>query len=328
LLKKWIRIFGFGVFCAVRSLWASMPAQDLYKEAQLQENTARNVEAAGRLYEEFLNLPGTDRRTQADAWLHLGLCKERMGQPEEARGAWRKVVQDYSDVSEPYSQALSELQRMQLAEKAPLTVQSSSPIIQIVHDPMPTRWNLDFLKFNFLSAIDGKGDVVGGGLSFNFDYFLKRGRFAVGLSGGSLGADSYSSQDYTDFLNPHVRFERRTLGILFPYLTVGPSFYRFKFTGVPVTSTLVDNTPYGPYYTYTYGPERESVRWTAGLASEVGIAIGWTRGFTLNVGYSFHVFPQVTPSQPVQETTPGAARNQNHGLRLIGGPLLGLSFRW
>src|SRR5258708_33650493 len=91
---KWIRLCAFALLCAIRSGWAATPPQDLYKEAQLQESAARDPEAAVLLYVDFLRQPGTDRASQAKAYLHIGLCQDKLGHRAEAKAAYRKVVQD------------------------------------------------------------------------------------------------------------------------------------------------------------------------------------------------------------------------------------------
>ena len=105
------------VVAPFRSVSAASSAQDVYKEAQLQESTARNPDEAIRLYEEFLKQPGTDRTTQAGAYLHVGLCESRLGRNDAAKTAWKKVVQDYSDQSDSYAEALNQLQKIQVSVK-------------------------------------------------------------------------------------------------------------------------------------------------------------------------------------------------------------------
>jgi hypothetical protein len=314
---------------------AAAPTLDLYREAQLQENTSRDPEAAAKLYRQFLLQPGIDRTVQADAYLHLGFCQARLGRRDEAKTQWRKVVQEFSDQPDAYSRALSELQAMQIAEQSKAELRQSSPTIKVVYEPMPTRWNFDFIHIPILHAMDRKGNVIDPqtvGFVPNLDYFIKPGRFAIGFSGGVLGG-SYHYDNSVVILSPHIRVERQVLGVFFPYLNVGPSIYRFHYSGIPAEVVTVKDPIFGDTYNrYEFGSFRESTRWTAGLASEFGVAIGWTRGFTITLGYSVQGFPQVTPSEDYRHAFEEKHQDQdifhNHGLRMIGGPVFGLSFRW
>jgi tetratricopeptide (TPR) repeat protein len=246
---------------------ADTPALDLYREAQLQENTSRNPEAAAKLYTEFLQQPGIDRAAQADAYLHLGFCQARLGRREDAKTQWRKVVQEFSDQPEVYSRALSELQAMQIAEQSKAELRQSSPTIKVVYEPVPTRWNFDFIHIPILHTADGKGNVIESqtvGFVPNFDYFIKPGRLAIGFSGGLLGGN-YNYSNSVLILNPHIRLERQVLGVFFPYLNVGPSIYRFHYVGVPAQAVPIQDPIFGgTYNSYEFGTPQESTRWTAG----------------------------------------------------------------
>src|SRR4051812_17017104 len=114
-MKRFIRPLLLGaLFTAGHSAYAA--DADPYREAQIQENTSQNPEVAARLYDQFLQHPSNDRSLQADALLHRGLCRSRLGQREDARSDFKKVVQDYSDQSAPYARALSELQSVDAAD--------------------------------------------------------------------------------------------------------------------------------------------------------------------------------------------------------------------
>jgi hypothetical protein len=330
-MRRIIRHAGLMLLFGLCVRYAAAAPTDLYREAQIQESSARDLEAASQLYRQFLDQPKTDRALQADAYLHLGDCQAKLGQLESAKTAWKKVVSDYSDQQAPYSQAIARLQEALAAEHN--AVVASTPVVQVVRVTPQTRWNLDFLHFTAAHVIDTKGRFLPttSGFMPNFDYFIKPGRFAVGFSGGYWGfSNGYNVQSpHVTLFNPHVRIERHVAGVLLPYITIGPSIYRFTYPGGDQREWV--GLPNYQGFTQVSSHYERVSKWTAGVASEFGVNIGWTRGFTINLGYSLHAFPQVTPP-PSLRSDGGQAyppdMTQNHGLRLIGGPVFGLSFRW
>lgn len=328
---KFLTIAGLILLGTRLPLRAAVPTQDLYKEAQLQENTARDPEAAISLYEEFLKQPGTDRALQANAYLHLGLCHSKLGHTDLAKSDWKKIVQDYSDQSDSYAEALNELQKVQTVERV-VEVRTSTPVVKVVYAPPVTRWNLDFPRFAFNSTIDGKGrliDTVAVDGSFGFSYFF-RPRLGLDFEIGNVGSQrtslvtSAASTNYTinreiNYVMPMVRAETTFWGPFALYGKTGLGLYNYKFEADT-------NDP-------RVGVQKAD-RWSVGLLSEAGFILGWYRGITLTAGYNLHVFGQATPPQGFFDTLGPDSRSlnpsisQNRGLRFAGGPVIALSFRW
>jgi hypothetical protein len=287
---------------------APLPA-DLFKEAQLQENTIRDQEAAIRLYREFLNQPGTDRHLQAQAILHLGICQSRLGRSQEAKEAWKKVVQDYSDQGNVYSEALSQLQQLQVAE-----VRASTPTVKVVYETSPARWMLEIPRATFLHALDGKGRLMNttAGTSIGFTAYPATNlgiTFELGSIGSSLPPSAHRSIAYFAML---LRKEKMLAGPLSSFAKVGPNLYSFRFENDRDNET----------------------KWTIGVSGELGLAVGLPRGFNFEFGYLMHLIAQTTPSEDFVRTIPAQDRStaevvtRNRGLRLAGGPTVALSFRW
>src|SRR4051794_36135511 len=96
-------------------VWARS-AEDMYREAQIQETAARDPKAAIHLYEEFLAQPEIDPSRASDALLHVGICHQRLGHTQEAMAAWRKVTENYAD-QPAYTEALAQLQASKVPER-------------------------------------------------------------------------------------------------------------------------------------------------------------------------------------------------------------------
>ena len=292
---------------------AAVPlASDLLKEAELQETSARDLEAAARLYTEFLEQPGTDRGLQAKAYLHRGLCEFKTGKTDDAKASWKKIVQDYSDQSDSYAEALKQLQQLQLEEQS--KVRPSTPVVRVVYETPPARWMVEFPRGTFLRAIDGKGRLVdtaaGGSLGFvNFP----TPNLGVGMEFGNLGASGPpSARRNIAYFMILARAEKPVLNGLTFYAKGGPGLYFFKFTNDLKTSSKTN----------------------LGGSLEAGFVIGMPRGFAFNFAYLLHAFLQSTPSEdfigsiPASDRSDAAAVTQNRGFRLVGGPAISLSFRW
>ncbi len=290
---------------------ATLPP-DIFKEAQLQETTSRDLETASRLYTEFLKRPGTDRALQAKAYLHLGLCQAKMGKTDAAKAAWKKVVQEYSDQGEVYSEALNQLQQLQIAERT--EVHPSSPIIQVVYEPPPARWMAEFPRVIFLHTMDNKGTLInttaGGSLGLTP---FPQPNLGVSFEFGGLGAyGPPSAHRSIAYFSTLMRKEKPLAGPLAGFAKVGPNLFFFTF----------DNN------------QKRETRFSVGLSGEAGFAVGLPRGFNFEFGYVLYMVAQTTPSEdfvkniPPQDR-PGATEiTQNRGFRFAGGPTVALSYRW
>lgn len=309
------RAFFLGWLCLIPSVSAAASAgsaEYLYKEAMLQETTARDPESAIRLYEQFLKNPGPDRVMQAGAWLHLGLCQAQIGRTEDAKTAWKKVVQDYSDQPDSYAEALKQLQQMQAAEQSKVIM--SSPVVKVVYETPPARWVVEFPKTIFPHTIDGKGRLTdtAAGLSLALSHFPEPD-LGVTIEIGGLG--SYRPATVTrdiGYFSVGARGEKPLASALRLYAQGGPGLYWFSFD---------------------YEDQSEG-KANIGVQAGAGLTIGLARGFTFQAGYALHAFGQSTPSEDFQDKIPSSevpdneAILQNRGIRLLGGPLVSLSYRW
>src|SRR5258708_26489145 len=133
---------------AAKGMAAPVP-QDLYKEAQLQESTSRDLDAAIRLYEEYLSQPSSNRAMRANAYLHLGLCQAKLGKTEPAKISWKTVIADYSGQADPYPQAVNQLQILEATES-----RSSTPTVKVVYAIPRTRFELQLIRVGYISYRD------------------------------------------------------------------------------------------------------------------------------------------------------------------------------
>ena len=81
---------------------------DLFQQALLKERAEGELEEAIQLYGQIVRDFPADRTLAARALVQMGLCHEKLGS-QEARNAYRKVVEEYADQSEFVEQARSRL---------------------------------------------------------------------------------------------------------------------------------------------------------------------------------------------------------------------------
>lgn len=312
MVSKSLRLYLLLILSLCPAAYGAGSASDLYQEAQWQENTTRNPEAAIKLYTDLLQRPEASRSLRANAYLHLGLCQEKLGHREEAKTAWKKIVQDYSDQNNPYAEALKQLQTVQTEEAA--AVKPSTTVVQIVYETPPARWLVEFPRGLFMRTIDSKGRLIdntaGGSLSFAH---FPEPNFGVAMEIGGLGSSGPpSARRSIGFFSIQARVEKPILRPLTFLVRAGPGLYLFTF----------DND------------RKKESRLSVGGTLETGVVIGLSRGFAFNVGYAVHSFLQATPTQEFKNTIPAIDRSntgditQNRGLRFLGGPTLSLSYRW
>jgi hypothetical protein len=131
---------------------------------------------------------------------------------------------------------------------------------------------------------------------------------------------------------PYVRGETKFWGPFSFFGKAGAGAYQYKFHSS--AATVLETHPIFNYPIFSDPSSRDSTRWAPGAAFEVGMNLGWYRGFTLTLGYAVHAVAQRTPPENQLASLPPDTRfafpdvGQNHGLRFLGGPTLGISFRW
>ncbi len=301
-------------------------AETLYKEAVMQETTARDLDKAIALYQQVLEQPDASRSVQSNTYLRLGICYEVLGKTEQAKTAWTRVVQDFADQRSAYLEAKGNLQTLEAESAKTAAVQTSTP--RVVYQVPPTRWAFEWLNLSLYRTLDNKESffpyVEGGGITLphSLVYYLTQ-NVAVGVEGRRLfrddvdvepsgylvAEDSYSYWTFytltrsLGYIAPMVRLEKRFRYGITPYAKVGPAAYRFHYEGDPGSET----------------------KWEPGLTGEAGLTLGWPRGFTLSVGYNVLGFTQPGYSGDVFGTPVSVP---SMGWRWLGGPSFSLGFRW
>jgi opacity protein-like surface antigen len=184
----------------------------------------------------------------------------------------------------------------------------------VVYSIPNTRWEFRFPGLGYSSAE---------GVTISYPalaYFYKTNR-AFGLEGANLewrtaykdttvtweGLQFQPSVDVrTAYFAATHQWEKPIGNQLRPYVKVGPALYRFHASD-NFTSTTNGVTTGG----------QEVTKWSAGLLTEAGITLGWSRGFVLSLGYGLNAF--------YQPSLLGAIRNSIRG---IHGARFALGYRW
>jgi Tol biopolymer transport system component len=99
--------------CVSLALFAAAPAaaqtgNDLFQQALVKERADGDVRGAIRIYERIVREFARDRALAARTLVQLGGCQERLGD-QEARRAYRRVVQEYPDQREMVEEARARL---------------------------------------------------------------------------------------------------------------------------------------------------------------------------------------------------------------------------
>ncbi len=95
-----IAIILFFMFVGVSSGHAQQTAEQLYQSGLYKEEIEGKLDAAIEVYETIINKYQGNRSVLAKTYLHIGLCREKLGNAE-ARKAYEVVVRDYADQGEP-----------------------------------------------------------------------------------------------------------------------------------------------------------------------------------------------------------------------------------
>ena len=83
-------------------------AEILLGAALHQDEVEGNLEAAIATYEKILTEHSAKRTLAARAQLHIGICYEKLGQPE-AREAYERVLRNYAEQAEQVNEARTRL---------------------------------------------------------------------------------------------------------------------------------------------------------------------------------------------------------------------------
>src|SRR5882672_1835323 len=73
-----------------------------------QEEVQGDLKGAIAAYQKVLATPGVNRKTAAEALVHMGQCYEKLGDAESSK-AYERVVKDYGDQKEAVAVAMARL---------------------------------------------------------------------------------------------------------------------------------------------------------------------------------------------------------------------------
>ena len=109
------------VFClaVIVNLSGQVTPQEMLNKAIYEEEVNGNLEEAMKLYLEIVDENSTDRTVTAEAYYHLGLTNEKLGN-KKAKEYYEKVVNNFEDQPEFVRIANERLKQLTLtAEKVP-----------------------------------------------------------------------------------------------------------------------------------------------------------------------------------------------------------------
>jgi Tol biopolymer transport system component len=110
-------------------------AEQLYKTGLYEEEVGGNLQKAIDIYKDILKRFPDNREVAAKALLHIGMCYEKLGR-SEARNAYSRLLQDYSDQLQPAKEARSRLAQLET----------------IAGGPAPDKAGFTFRKIDFQGA--------------------------------------------------------------------------------------------------------------------------------------------------------------------------------
>jgi hypothetical protein len=115
--------FVFAVAAAVLGLAAlisgavfQQTAGELFEKALYIEEGQGDLQKAIGLYQDIVKRFPGEREAAAKALLHIGICYEKLGK-SEARNAYSRLLQDYSDQTQPVKEARSRLAKLAAIEE-------------------------------------------------------------------------------------------------------------------------------------------------------------------------------------------------------------------
>lgn len=88
------------MFAGMSSGYAQQTAEQLYQSGLYKEEIEGQLDAAIKIYQTIISQYPENRSVVAKTYLHIGLCREKLGNAE-ARKAYEVVVRDYADQAEP-----------------------------------------------------------------------------------------------------------------------------------------------------------------------------------------------------------------------------------
>lgn len=311
-MKK-LTYLAFAILFGSIRLEAAQSAQDIYKEALMQEMTVRDLSAAVSLYEKVATDNSAPRSLRAQSYLRLGLCQKVLGKPRDAAAAWENVTANFSDQSNEHREALMHRQALEMEERPVERIIVSSPIIQVVNELKPTKWEWQFYRLQVLGNTRGELSTP---LIYPFlgslAYFYKPNH-AIGMKGFQY-SDNGSSLGGNDIDSVSVfwRYEKPVFKSLRPFISPGIGGYRVR--SVRRSASFGDPDLFQEKYT------------TPGLNVEAGFTLGFSKGFALTLGYEAHVMARKT--KPLSRVGSNWSVEKERGYRMLHGPTLNFAYRW
>jgi Tol biopolymer transport system component len=147
------------VFCltVIFNVSGQATPQEMLNKAIYEEEVNGNLEEAIKLFLEIVDKNSTDRAVTVEAFYHLGLTNEKLGN-KKAKEYYEKIVTGFADHPEFVKIAKERLSRLLIAEKVLAT--PLKPKFRKLNCPIMLSWIMqlspDGKKVIFASASDGK----------------------------------------------------------------------------------------------------------------------------------------------------------------------------
>lgn len=93
---KWAAVLVIAAAVACASAWGELPSV-LLESAKYQENTAKDPQAAAKIYEQIIAEAGAHRPAIAEAHYRLGMIYLNKGEKDKGVAELKKVVEQYAD---------------------------------------------------------------------------------------------------------------------------------------------------------------------------------------------------------------------------------------
>lgn len=144
------------IFClaVILNVSGQTKPQEMLNKAIYQEEVNGNLEEAIKIYLEIVNNNSTNRTVTAEAFCHLGLTNEKLGN-KKAMGYYEKVVNNFEDQPEFVRIAKERLSKLVVAEQV-LETPKATTIQKVMSGETTIMWGAVSPNGRFLTYSDPK----------------------------------------------------------------------------------------------------------------------------------------------------------------------------
>ncbi len=186
---------------------AQQSAEQLYQSGLYQEEIEGDLEAAIKIYETIISNYPDNRPVAAKTYLHIGLCYEKLGK-QEAKTAYRHVIQKYSDQEDLATEAKARLAALEQPVDPTVTKGMMTrrvwfgPDVDFLGEPSPDGRYLSYVDWDtgdlaiYELATGKKRRLTNKGSWDESDEFAEFSRWSP--DGKQIVYDWYNENDFID----------------------------------------------------------------------------------------------------------------------------------